>query len=106
MIVFVQNLVPGLTAVASTKDAALGVRAVSVPESGDKCDIRILGINDDRADVLGVPQANVLPGFAAIDRLVYAVAIRHIAANAGLTRTHVNDVVVGIGYRDRADGRS
>ena len=75
-------------------------------QGGDKSGVRIFGVDDDCADMLGIPQANVLPGFAAINRLVYPVAIRHIAANAGLTRTHVNDVMVRVGYRDRADGGS
>ena len=66
-------------------------------------DIRIFRIDDDRADVAGISQANVSPGASAVDRLVDAVAVGNIAANACFARADVDDVVVARRYRDRAD---
>ncbi len=87
--VLVQNFLPGLTAVGRAEDAALRVRTIGMAEGRNKCNVRIRGIHDDFADGARVAQSHVLPGLAAIQRLVHAVAVRDVAANAGLARPHV-----------------
>ena len=92
--VFVENFLPGLAAVGGAEDAALGVRAVRMAESRDESDVGIGGIDNDFADGARIVQANVLPGLAAVERLVNAVAVRNVAANAGFAGPHIKDVVV------------
>ena len=55
---FVENLAPGLSAVGRLEDAALGVRAVRMAERSDVGDVGVLRIDDDRADLLRVVQAD------------------------------------------------
>jgi len=54
--------------------------------------------------VARVFQSEVLPRSAAIERLINAIAISDVAANASLSRAHIEDVVVGSRDRDAADG--
>ena len=63
-------------------------------------------MDDQLADGARIPQADVLPGLAGIDRFVDAVALRQIAADAGFAGAGIDHV--GIGRRDgkAADGRS
>src|SRR5438309_469255 len=96
MIVIDQGPV-GATVIAA-EDTALGVRAVSVAESGDKSDIGIRGMDDDLADVARVFQSNVVPGLAAVVRTIDAVAEGDVAANAGFAGADIN--YIGIGVRD------
>jgi len=81
----VENFLPGFAAITRAEDAALGVRAVGVPESGDKGDIGIRRMDDDLADVARVLQSNVVPSLAAVVRTIDAIAEGDVAANAGFT---------------------
>jgi hypothetical protein len=56
-----ENLFPGRAAVRRAEDAALGVRTVRMPETCDKDDVRLCGMDDEAADLLHVRKANVLP---------------------------------------------
>src|SRR5207302_517730 len=51
-----QHLFPGLAGVGGLEDAALGVGPPGVAQGGDVNDVGVLGVNDDPADVPGVPQ--------------------------------------------------
>src|SRR5882724_8644725 len=104
-IVEVENLFPGLAAVAGAEDAAVGVGAVSVAKSGDEGDIRIGGMDDDGADVASVLQADVAPGLAGVAGTIDAIAERDVAADAGFTAADVNHIGIGFGDGDGADGR-
>ena len=90
--VFVENFLPGLAAIGRAENAALCVRAIGMPQRRHENDVGIRRIDDDFADRARIPQANVLPGLAAIERLVNAVAVRDVAANAGFARSDVEDV--------------
>ncbi len=61
------------------------------------------GIDDHFADRAGVAQADVLPGLAAIERLVNPVAVRNVSAKASFARAHVNDIRVRLRDRQAAD---
>ena len=104
-VVKIENFFPRLAAVARAEDSAFGVRAVSMAESGHKNDVRIRGMNNDRADMASVFQAHVDPALARVRGFVNAVTKGNIAANAGFAGANVNDVGIGIRNRDGADGR-
>src|SRR5688572_25050058 len=58
----------------------------------------------DARDVPRVGEADVLPGLSGIERLPHAVAMGDVAAHGLLTGADVNDVGIGLGDGDRADG--
>src|SRR5690242_9191602 len=66
--------------------------------------VGIFRVDDDSPDVLRVLEADVFPRFTAINGLVHSIAIADVAANAGLSRACIDDVVVRIGHGDGADG--
>ena len=49
-------------------------------------------MNANARDLPGVFEPDVLPGFAAISRLVDSVAVRDVAANRRLAHAHVDRV--------------
>ena len=63
-------------------------------------------IDDDFADLPSVLQPHVLPGLAAIDRLVHAIPEGNVAANARFARAHVDDVRVRRRHRNAANRRN
>src|SRR5204862_4044963 len=75
-VVLVQDLVPGLAAVARLVDAAVLVGAVQAAEGADVDGVRVLRVDDDLADLVGLLEADVRPGLAAVGALVDAVAVR------------------------------
>src|SRR5207244_3452455 len=87
----------------AAEETALFVRAVRMAQRGNKNDVGVFRIDDDGTDVARVFQSEVLPCLASVHRLVHAVAIADVAANAGLARTHIDDVVIGRGNGDAAD---
>src|SRR5260370_18579697 len=103
IVVFVENLFPSLTAVACAKNATRGVWTVWMSKGCDENNIRICGVDDDLADGATVTQANILPDLATIQRLVHSIAVRDIAADAGLSRADINHVWIRIGHGDAAD---
>ena len=103
LVILEQNLLPGLAAIAGAEDAAVRIGAISMAERGNIDKIRIARMNQNSGDVLRVVQANVGPGFAAVSRFVYAIAIRDVAANAGLSGTEIDHGGVGLGYCDCAN---
>ena len=74
LVVDVECFGPGLTAVRSHKDAAFFVWTKRVSERADVNNVRILRIDDDRGNTFGVFEAHVLPGLAAVRRLVNTIA--------------------------------
>ena len=104
-LVEVENFLPGLAAITGAEDAAFGVRAVGMAESGDQGDVGIRGMDDDLADVASVFQSHVVPGLAAVVRTIDAIAEGDVAANAGFAGPDVDYIGIGVGDRDAADGR-
>src|SRR5205814_10537170 len=103
-VVKIENFLPGLAAIASAENAALGVFTVGVAESSDEGDVGIRGMDDDLADVAGVFQADIVRGFAAVVRTVNAVAEGNVAANASFAGADVNDIGIRCGDCDAGDG--
>src|SRR5438874_10036570 len=105
LLVLVEDLAPGLAAVGAAEHAALGVGAEGMAEGRDQNDIGILRVDDQGADLAGVPEADVAPGLAAVDRLVDAIAVRHVAARGRLPGADIDDVRIR-GRDGERDGRS
>ena len=80
VLVLIENLVEGFTAIEGAEHAAFGVGSVGMALDCDKNPIRILGIHNDGGDLLCVAQAKVRPGLSSIGRLVKAVADCEIRA--------------------------
>ncbi len=103
VLVFAQDFRPGLAAIGRAKNSALVVRSKGVAERGDENDVRILRMNDERADMAAVFQADIAPVPAAIDGLINAVAVGDIAAQRRLARAGIDRVVIARRDRERTD---
>ena len=57
--IFIENLLPGLAAVERAENATLGIRTIRMPERGDKNAVRILGIDEDRSNLLRIAQSAI-----------------------------------------------
>ncbi len=101
--VFPQHLAPCFATVCGSKDSAFLVRTERVPERGYKHHIFISRIDNQRADVPCIFQADVVPGLAGIDRLENPSAVRGIAADRRFAGADVNHIVIGRRNGDRAD---
>ncbi len=98
-----EDVVPGLAAVQRAVEAALGVRAVGVPEGGDVDAVGIARVNAHLADVARLLQPEVLPGLAGVGAAVDAVAVADVATDRGLAHPDVDDVRVRLGDGDPTD---
>ena len=99
-----EGLGPGGAAVGALVDAALFVGTPEIAERRDVHDVGIGGMDDDAADVVGLLEAQMRPGGAAIHRLVDAIAPGGALAIVGLAGAHVEDGGVGRREREVADG--
>lgn len=72
-------------------------------ERRDENNIRIVRIDNYRADVTRIFQADIFPCQASVERLVYAVAIGNIPAYASFACASVDDIGIGRRYGDAAD---
>ena len=97
-----EDLLPGLAAIGGLEDAAVVIGPEQVAQGGDVNDVGISRMNAHRADVIGILQPHVLPGFAGIRGLVDAVAIGSIAADVGLAHADIDRVGVRFRNADRA----
>src|ERR1039458_9402980 len=67
--------------------------------------VGVARIDPDPRNVLRIFQSDMLPCLAAIGRLVNSIAIRDIAAQAGLARTDIDHVWIRFRHGNRADRR-
>ncbi len=103
--VLIEHLLPGLAAILRAENAALFVVGKGMSERRDEGNVRILGIHREPPDGVRVGKANKLPGFTSVNRFVHSVAADNVAANACFSRSHINDVRIGFGNRNRSDRR-
>ena len=99
-----QHTLPAVAAVLGPEHAALRLWAVAVSLSGGKHDVGIGGVDDDTPDPTSGLEPHVLPGLATVGALVDAVAEGDVAADEALSRPGPDDVGVGGGHRQGADG--
>src|SRR5207244_9617673 len=102
-VVHVQGLGPRLAAVARAEHAAASALAVDVSLGRDHHEVGIARIDQDRWDLPGGVEAEMLPRLAGVDRLVDAVAFVDAAARDQVAHTDVDHVGVGGSDFDGAD---
>src|SRR5262249_3808209 len=90
-----QDVFPRLSAVGGLVEAALPAWPVEPAQGPDVDDVRIGRMDGDAADLVTLLEAHVLPGLAAINRLVDAIAVGHRVARVVLTCADPDDVLVG-----------
>src|ERR1051326_2733229 len=73
-------------------------------QSGDKRDVRILGIYDQASDRMCVRQSDELPSLTRVNRLIDSISANDIAADASFARADIDDVGIGFGHGERTDG--
>ncbi len=100
----VEDLLPSGAAVERAVEAAVGVGGVGVAQGGDVDAVGVGGIHHDAADAVGGGEADAAPGLAGVGGLVHAVAVGIFRADVGLAGADVDDVGVGGGNGDGADG--
>ena len=66
VLVLVEDLLEGLSAIGRAEDAAFGIRAVGMSGDRDEQPVRIVRIDGQRRNLLPVAQAKVGPGLARI----------------------------------------
>ena len=98
-----EHLLPALAAVGRAEDAALGIGAVGVSEHRGEDAVGVARVDGERRDLLPLLEAEVLPGLAAVGRLVDAVADREIGALQPLARADVERLRRRGSDRDGAD---
>ncbi len=103
VLVFVENLLPGLSAVERAEHAALVVRTVRVAERGHEDAVGAERVDDHRADLPRFAQAEMRPRAAGIGRLVDAISDREVGALQSLAAAHVDHVRIGRRDRHGAD---
>src|SRR5580704_15317552 len=69
-------------------------------------DVGIARVDDDRAYVTRVLQADVGPGASGVGGLVHSVAVRNVAAEAGFAAAGVKNIGIRIRHCNRANGRN
>src|SRR5712664_4946155 len=74
-------------------------------QSGDERDVRVFRVHDQTADRARVAKPGKLPGLAGVDGFVYSVSADDVAADARFPGANINNVGIGFGNRERADGR-
>src|SRR5205823_3727153 len=103
-VVDVEDSTPGLAPVRRLVDAALLIGSIKPAEGADIHDVRILGVDDDAADLVRLLESHVLPGLAAVGRLVNAVAVGDRVARIGFAGADPDDIPVGRGDAHVTDG--
>ena len=103
-LVLVEHFLPGLAAIGGAEDAALRIWTVGVAEHGDEEAVRIARVHEDGGDLLSVAQSEVTPRLAGVSGFVHAVADGEIGTLEAFAAAYVDDVGIGGGEGDGADG--
>ena len=104
VLVPVQDLLPRRAAIARPVDAACLARAPRVAERGHPGDVGVLRMYAHPGDLERLREPEVPPARAPVVGAVDAVAVRGVAADAGLAHADVDDVGVGAADLDGPDG--
>src|SRR3954447_4905974 len=99
VIIAIQNLLPGLSAVTRTENTALFVRAVRMPKRNHVNDIGVLWIDADSGNCLRILEPQLMPGLTCISGLVHTVALHDVAPQFCFAHPDVHGVRVR--FRDR-----
>ncbi len=103
VVVLEQDFLPRLAAVRRAIDAPLVIRAVGMSQHRHEHTVGIARVDEDRGDLLPVPQAEMTPGAPAVRGLIDPVSYRQVGTLQAFAAAHVQ----GLGIRrrdgDRAD---
>ena len=93
-----EGALPGLAAVGRLVDPALVVAVPEVAGGADPDGVAVARVNGDPGDVLAVLEPRLLPGVAAVGRLVEPVADRDAVSDPRLAGPHPDGLrILGIG---------
>ena len=95
---------PRPAAIGRTINPSLIIGPIRMPEHGCENTVGIAGIYGKRGNLLRIIKAEMGPGLAGIDGFVNAVANGEIGANQPFAAADVDDIRVGRGNCDRANG--
>lgn len=98
-------MLPCAPAVRGEVDTPFGVRPKGVTERGYEDAFRVLGIDEDRADMAGALKPDVDPRLAAVVGAIDAIACRDVVARLDLSGPDVNHRRLGGGDGEGANGR-
>src|SRR5438132_4662334 len=106
VLVAVEHALTGLASVARSADAALGGRSARLPAGRAVRGVRILRVDADLTDVARLLEPEMRPGLAGVGRPVDDITVRDVAADAALAHSNIDDVRIGQGDGDAANGRA
>ena len=104
--IFGQNFCPSFAAVTCAKNSALLIRAKCMTQRRYENHILISRIDNERADLPRIFQPNIFPGFATVDGFENSSTIGRVAADGGLPRADIDDVVIRWRHCQSADRRN
>src|ERR1700693_5714149 len=91
ILVFIKHFLPSLAAVGGAEDTAFRIRTERMAQRRHVYDLGIPGVDNQLSDGARIPQGDVLPRLATIQRFVDPIAMRNVATNACLSRADIND---------------
>jgi hypothetical protein len=100
----VEDFFPGLSPVRCLEQPALFIKTVEMSQRSRVHHIRILGIDHDPGDVVGVVKPHILPGLATINGFKDARPGIGTSGHQDLSGPHPHDVRIAGGNGDAADG--
>src|SRR5207248_5503 len=103
LVVDLEHLLPGSTAVRRLVDTALSARSKQRAGRRDEHTVVVARVDDDAPDVLRAPEADELERLAAVGRLVDAFAPRRALSVIRLARTDPDDVRILLRHGDGAN---
>src|SRR5438477_3369749 len=99
-----EHLLPAGAAIPRSKDAPLRIGAVGMAEGGNVDEVRIAWVDANLGDVSRLGKPQMAPRAARVIGAIDAVPVRDVATNVRLTHAREQDVGVGVGHRQRANG--
>ena len=101
--IFIEYFLPSLATIRSAEDATLRIGAERMAQRGHIHDVWIPGVDNQFSNGARIPQANVFPRLATIERFVNPISVGDVATDACLSRTDVDDVRLRRRHRQAAD---
>src|SRR5262249_41069394 len=98
-----EHALEAAAAVCRPEDAALLIWPVRMPERGDKQAIRVLRIDRDLRNLLGVAKPEMRPRRSGVSGFVHAVADREVGPGQASPAADINDFRIARRDRDPAD---
>ncbi len=105
LLVHVQCLGPGGSAVGGAKDATRVALRREFPQCGDQDDVQIVRVHEDGRDLLRALEADVTPGASGIGGFIHSVA-QPVEEGLYVACADVNHVGVRRCHLDGTDGRN